>query len=222
MNIDWTKLTDIFRTCAYCGSFFSTEILCHECWNELPMREQGLVSVQLNIESSSIEVLSLLDWFPHQSPVSSSLIAGLKGGGVKSSFDSLAMEFVTRWLSRTKTRGAVLLVPAPTNPKRRGHGPDHALVWSLSLTDKLGAATNNCLRTSMIDSQKTKNREERTRVHMTCDAEDHEKIAQFKGEIVFVDDVVTTGSTAKAAYIALGRPPRFQVWSIAYRHLAAD
>jgi len=35
--------------------------------------------------------------------------------------------------------------------------------------------------------------------------------------VVFVDDVITTGSTAMAAYIALGDPENFEVWTLAHR-----
>jgi predicted amidophosphoribosyltransferase len=34
---------------------------------------------------------------------------------------------------------------------------------------------------------------------------------------IFIDDVVATGSTAKAAWLALGKPAIFQIWSLAYR-----
>jgi len=37
--------------------------------------------------------------------------------------------------------------------------------------------------------------------------------------VIFVDDVITTGATARAAWLSLGRPERFVVWSLARRLL---
>ena len=34
---------------------------------------------------------------------------------------------------------------------------------------------------------------------------------------IFADDVITTGATALAAYMALGDPPSFEVWTLACR-----
>ncbi len=40
---------------------------------------------------------------------------------------------------------------------------------------------------------------------------------QASRSLVFIDDVVTTGSTAMAAYMALGDPESFEVWTLACR-----
>jgi predicted amidophosphoribosyltransferase len=42
-------------------------------------------------------------------------------------------------------------------------------------------------------------------------------LASSPGPIVFVDDVITSGATAMAAYMALEDPSRFEVWTLANR-----
>ncbi len=38
-----------------------------------------------------------------------------------------------------------------------------------------------------------------------------------QARVVFADDVLTTGSTARAAFKALGKPSGFEVWAIVWR-----
>ncbi len=204
----------ILRTCAYCGSFYSKETVCEFCWAELPWRNPNSEAVIIDASSVCLKVHSLLDWEPDRSPVCSVFILSLKGGLSKSSFDRLAAQFVKKGMLQNSDGRKLVIVPAPS----RTQSFDHALALAESLAAVFAAKAVNCLKTTAIESQKTKGKGARSLLVM----ESCEKFSQFDGKVIFVDDVVTTGSTAKAAYIALGRPSNFEVWSIAYRHLAAD
>jgi predicted amidophosphoribosyltransferase len=62
-------------------------------------------------------------------------------------------------------------------------------------------------------AQKLKKRKERKQKEFVFLGYSVDKTKNF----VFVDDVVATGSTAKAVWLALGKPSLFHIWSLTYR-----
>jgi hypothetical protein len=67
-------------------------------------------------------------------------------------------------------------------------------------------------RVEQSKGQKGLDRVERTKVHLEWTGEAPESV-------IFVDDVITTGATASAAWRALGKPMDFQVWCLVERAL---
>jgi predicted amidophosphoribosyltransferase len=81
-----------------------------------------------------------------------------------------------------------------------------------------------CLaRDKSSQSQKKKSRTQRFKVSLEW-AENFTP-TDFRNQsagktLVFVDDVLTTGATARAAWKTLGKPRDFAVWTLAQRSLA--
>jgi predicted amidophosphoribosyltransferase len=63
-------------------------------------------------------------------------------------------------------------------------------------------------------SQKTKSRKERGEIKFQVSDIGWCAIQNAEG-FIFIDDVIATGATAKAAWVALGKPRKFECWAIA-------
>lgn len=141
-------------------------------------------------------------------------IAALKGDD-----DRLDHRYLAgRWLCRRNlllegplTR-PVFVVPAPS---RRGPQRDHAMALAEALVELSGWNLKNVLRFQIPEggAQKTKKAWQRSERRFIA----VEDLKAQGGTILFVDDVVTTGSTARAAWLALREPSEFEVWSVAHQ-----
>ncbi|MGZ3743352.1 MAG: ComF family protein [Pseudobdellovibrionaceae bacterium] len=112
------------------------------------------------------------------------------------------------------------IIPSPSKTK----SPDHAQLFAHALVRKGGGELYNCLlRKDPINQQKNKSRRQRQKVTFVWSEnftkQEFIKVSSGK-RIIFVDDVVTTGSTARAAWISLGKPRDFAVWALAQRGLS--
>lgn len=72
-------------------------------------------------------------------------------------------------------------------------------------------------RLSSETGQKFQTRKERRQLQLGCYLRQGLGGAKDDLRVHFVDDVLTTGSTALAAWQALGHPRHFTVWSLIYR-----
>jgi predicted amidophosphoribosyltransferase len=142
------------------------------------------------------------------------LIRALKGGDSNLEFTLLAEALVQRRLSSPMTlpQGEVTVVPCPS---RRTGMKDHAACLALTICALTGWKYSNILQFQGLEKEtqkqkKANNRRERRFLLA-------ESIILPVGTLIFVDDLLTTGSTAEAAWVALKRPQQFEVWCIAYQ-----
>ena len=109
-----------------------------------------------------------------------------------------------------KTRKKPVFIPAPPKATLT---EDHATKMAQSLSAIWGGSPYwNGLYRKSTDSQKRLNQKERKGIQLSRYLPPPPRTSDY----IFVDDVVTTGSTALAAYERLGRPPSFSVWTIAH------
>jgi predicted amidophosphoribosyltransferase len=106
-------------------------------------------------------------------------------------------------------QGAVI---APAPPKRWGT-KDHAWGWAWALSNVLGLPLRTPLmRVSTAYAQKDLGRIGRGSVRI--DLADPEWNCSDYKSVIIVDDIVTTGSTARSCYRAIGSPARAAVWTL--------
>lgn len=154
-------------------------------------------------------------------------VHALKHGGSKADYRKIAVE----WIRRRQLTSHVFM-PTPTiiipSPARLNGARDHAFCLAEALSEETGWSLLNLLEFQNLDEKTQKSKgihlrtqrafkvRQRSEVLSSNEGELPDNIKDLHyGTIIFIDDVVTTGSTAMAAWKALKKPPHFEVWCMA-------
>lgn len=202
-------------SCLNCGSLWTSEaLLCTKCLDCL-LEQQGTDLLKTQYEFG--HVYSLFEWSPGESDMLSRLILWLKGRYQKTAWGFYAELFVQkRVISHLEERRIWVVVPPHAS------GRKHAQFWGEALANRLGArlVAPFLMPGEAPEETKQKDRslEQRAKRRFIL----HEEFTRgFRAKSedlwVFADDVLTSGSTANAAYLALGSPPHFEVWCLGQR-----
>lgn len=202
-------LLEWLRFCAICGFMFPpVRWLCDHCWADL--KNRYLPYSQTYRVQKKFAHLRLLDW-KDDSPPLRSFFLSLKGEAPKEVWNELAKESFARF-SNTKAWSFFknpIFVPAPArDPLKK----DHARLFAEALASYFGGSVHLALNYgSDSSSQKSKTRLERSKKVF------HSSENLENTNVIFVDDILTTGFTAQAAYNALGCPKKFLICTLAWR-----
>src|SRR5262249_8267949 len=98
-----------------------------------------------------------------------------------------------------------VFVPIPSR------GPNHAAGLAKALSEWSGFPVREALHLTEDRVQKRLSRQHRQEIHFECLTPVKCKIPR---RTIVIDDIVTTGATARAAYRALGSQPFTQVWCL--------
>lgn len=199
---DWLRCCDRCRSCAV-----PIDLYCEHCWSQVFAHTYADATPAC--EESTFRVFSLFEW---RNDRIGEVIYALKGGVRASAFDRLAGEFSVR-RSSAGFVGPGVIVPSPPRPGQR---LDHAVVWASALARLWGFPLENALSRMSNDQQKLLSVSERSRKELDL-LKNRKGLVNDGERIIFADDVYTTGATARAAYEALGRPSKFEVWTVACR-----
>ena len=199
------------RACAACRIWFPpTHWLCAPCWQAL---EGEYLSYETTARAEKrLPHFRLMDWHKGNHLLMSRLIDSLKQGGPGFIFKRLGLEMFSRFMPCDLWGRNIspVFIPAPPNSPLI---KDHAFCLAQALQFYFGGSLKSLLRKAPHKNpQKRKSRQQRAFIKIKA-----QEPAPAERPIIFVDDILTTGATARASFHALGAPKNFFIFTLAWR-----
>jgi predicted amidophosphoribosyltransferase len=216
---------DKIRACANCGAFgkFTSEsrILCEKCKLSLDNSK-----IHGPVSDYDFKTISLYRWDNSNSTLVSRIARALKGGGPKQVYAEFASQLLQLQMNRSTescllndNKKEIIFVPAPGR-KSQNEKLDHAEQLAMCIAGEFGGVSLGLLERTTNQQSKNMSLEERAKPSIELSAGALSDLSRVhSAQIVFVDDIITTGGTAVSAYKALQRPPYFEIWTIFHRPL---
>lgn len=191
------------RVCVHCsGGWPLVDFMCDTCWKALSLRI--VKEKPRRSPPSPFPVGYLWEW--ENEKLFSDVLYGLK----YALFPEVYLRF-SSWMVQSE----ILQLSSPKPqwiafPIKEMMIEDHAFQLAKALSEALQARLLP-IKMTTSEGYKRLGREERFRARKALPQK------RVKGEILFVDDVYTTGATARQAWQALGRPSGFRAAVLAYK-----
>jgi predicted amidophosphoribosyltransferase len=202
------------RSCSICAAILPpVDVVCETCWERLARIKNSPDGPRSLLQGGyNFPVYSLFTWTPETDLLLRPLVHSLKKGWAPSAVDRFAEWFCFE-RSRAGKISANSVVPAPSSSF------DHAKSWAEALGSRLERPIVDVLQKApdQVRFQRTRSATERAELRFQLKTPGKEGQNAYRGPHLFVDDVITTGSTAMAAYMALGDPSHFEVWTMVNR-----
>lgn len=199
-----------FKSCCVC-QLAAPPIywLCSDCWKKLKyffLPPQDMIR-----EEKELTHVRLFDWNKENDFFIRLFLNSLKKGGPSFVFNKVILEFLHRIVQVYPLPLDAILIPAPS----RYSFQDHAFCLASAFAHFSHLQLYNpLLRLSPVGQvQKQRKRQERRQIHFCVKANS----CMNNKKVIFVDDILTTGATARAAYRALEEPKAFVIFTLAWR-----
>jgi predicted amidophosphoribosyltransferase len=190
--------------CARCRSLRGPiQLFCRSCWELAGEFRNDERSLQQT--AYALKVYSLYTWYDQFDSVIRPLIYGLKGGLIQKPWEHFAQDLIFKRNLLGRNAAEAIVLP-PRQNKR-----DHAWFWAKAIGEFLNIPVLDCLES-----------EDRTQKRLSLNLRKNRQMNRIGPDInqlklIFVDDTITSGATARAAYEALGSPENFEVWTLVAR-----
>lgn len=216
------KLWSYIRICHVCKKyeFQSTSLLCESCKTKL-FKQSDLSQKELCLDLG-FTVYSWCHWTEDNDSLLRPTIYALKGGYLKQAIYELCTEASLHVSEVFKNKP--ILLPAPSKHK---HQKDHAYIIAESLAEIFDLKIINAFeRVNENTLQKIKSKKQRKQSNLKLNSQltisDKKILFTPDSSFIFIDDLITTGSTAKHAFNIIKKHYRFSAFSLFYRPLKFD
>lgn len=185
--------------------------LCPHCWGKL--QSFYLLPQDMVRKQEDLTHIRLFDWNKENDFFIRIFLNSLKGGGPSFIFNQVILDFLHRILQAIPFSQNAILIPAPSHSQTDSR--DHAFCLASSFSFFSGVPVKNLLtRPFQFDKkQKRKIKWERKTARFCI----KENFIGDEKMIIFIDDILTTGATAQAAWKALGEPEKFIIFTLTWR-----
>ncbi|MBC7753741.1 MAG: hypothetical protein H7Z71_05855 [Moraxellaceae bacterium] len=196
------KIQLLYPLCLRCGSLsVRSSLFCSTCEESFLSPRMLKHSRVINLQGVSFTVDFLIHWEPQESDSLSELVYLLKSR-LSYTVWKFYVEKLTQFQSPRKTVGlktALIPVPGSRSDKKAYHTQYFARAWQ-------GFSPGNVLNCLMSDAEHAEQKDltlsERSRTKMKFLEEFTNEIYTYE-RIVLIDDIVTSGHTLQASFMAL-------------------
>jgi predicted amidophosphoribosyltransferase len=200
---------DFFRNCKHCGfgisnnGFKKIDFFCNICWAKLEKYKTKDHVVIYKTPEILVRPLFLWD---EKECIVKDLIHGLKGGTPKKVLETLSLEFSNRFTADRET----VVIPVPSSKVGE---KDHSYVMAKVISE----GQNLELWDGLEWKYKKTNQKFLSKTERFVSEMRTTKSLSIQRRVILIDDLVTTGATAMAAYKAFKGLNQIEVWSLACR-----
>ena len=202
-------MLSFFRSCLFCESVWvKKDLVCSFCWKKIGEHQSLSVPQALY----PFKLYRLWFWNEESDFFLRKLMQALKGGyGFRALYPwtkKLSLKLLEESTGFDKKAKPLIFIPSPPiNLDER----DHAWCLASALVSQTGGKRRDLLMREAKETRPQKLKTKWQRKNLSLKLKNSSWKPSSNNSYIFVDDIITTGSTAQAAFKALKSPKSFVV-----------